>query len=107
MHPPAPRAIICRAAACEQKKTPLSWTPIMLRQSSGVTSSDAHGLLTPALLTNTSSRPYRETAPAISASQAAGSVTSHGCAAAVNPAARNSAAASSAASPRKSPIITA
>ena len=69
--PPAPCAIICRAASCMPIITPSPLTPMMKFQLSSVTSRKFIGLLTPALLNLTSSFPNRATvAPIMSRTDA-------------------------------------
>jgi hypothetical protein len=65
-----------RAAACEQKKAPLTLTAMNRSKSAGVTVFQGVRQKTPALLTSRSSRPSRRTVSATSRRASAGLATS-------------------------------
>src|SRR6056297_830534 len=74
--PPSPCAIIWRAASCIPIRQPNPFTSMMNDQFSSVTSMKFIGLLTPALLNITSSRPKASTVLSITARMSARSRTS-------------------------------
>ncbi len=100
-------AIICRAAAWAQKKTPFRLTSKTRSQSSSVTSRAMRWMLMPALLTKISRRPKVSTTFSTIASIVGNWVTSRGTIKASWPAARIWAAVVSAASSRSGSSVIA